>query len=131
MSVDFAGEAARCQPLKLASYRILLATTQRTPNSAVIGESSPLLRRRLFPAPLTEPPRVGVSCHLLRNTRSKRERKLRVHSFGLWLSLVERLVRDQEAVGSNPTSPMKLLGRRGDRAVAAALDRKFKFHQPD
>ena len=24
---------------------------------------------------------------------------------GLWLSLVERLVRDQEAVGSNPTSP--------------------------
>ena len=25
--------------------------------------------------------------------------------FGLWLSLVERLVRDQEAVGSNPTSP--------------------------
>jgi hypothetical protein len=26
---------------------------------------------------------------------------------GLWLSLVERLVRDQEAVGSNPTSPIK------------------------
>ena len=28
--------------------------------------------------------------------------------FGLWLSLVERLVRDQEAVGSNPTSPIRL-----------------------
>ena len=28
--------------------------------------------------------------------------------FGLWLSLVERLVRDQEAVGSNPTSPIYL-----------------------
>jgi hypothetical protein len=27
--------------------------------------------------------------------------------FGLWLSLVERLVRDQEAVGSNPTSPIE------------------------
>src|SRR6266478_8647763 len=27
---------------------------------------------------------------------------------GLWLSLVERLVRDQEAVGSNPTSPMEI-----------------------
>src|SRR6266446_9249155 len=27
--------------------------------------------------------------------------------FGLWLSLVERLVRDEEAVGSNPTSPIK------------------------
>ena len=27
---------------------------------------------------------------------------------GLWLSLVERLVRDQEAVGSNPTSPIAL-----------------------
>ena len=26
--------------------------------------------------------------------------------FGLWLSLVERLPRVQEAVGSNPTSPM-------------------------
>ncbi len=25
---------------------------------------------------------------------------------GLWLSLVERLVRDEEAVGSNPTSPI-------------------------
>jgi hypothetical protein len=29
--------------------------------------------------------------------------------FGLWLSLVERLVRDQEAVGSNPTSPISRL----------------------
>jgi hypothetical protein len=27
--------------------------------------------------------------------------------FGLWLSLVERLPRVQEAVGSNPTSPTK------------------------
>jgi hypothetical protein len=27
--------------------------------------------------------------------------------FGLWLSLVERLPRVQEAVGSNPTSPIK------------------------
>src|SRR5580658_7616163 len=26
--------------------------------------------------------------------------------YGLWLSLVERHVRDVEAVGSNPTSPM-------------------------
>src|SRR5262249_26460342 len=30
---------------------------------------------------------------------------------GLWLSLVERLVRDQEAVGSNPTSPINYTGR--------------------
>ena len=29
-----------------------------------------------------------------------------LNKFGLWLSLVERLVRDQEAVGSNPTSPI-------------------------
>src|SRR6266545_3654019 len=28
--------------------------------------------------------------------------------FGLWLSLVERLPRVQEAVGSNPTSPIRL-----------------------
>ncbi len=25
--------------------------------------------------------------------------------FGLWLSLVERFVRDEEVVGSNPASP--------------------------
>ena len=30
---------------------------------------------------------------------------------GLWLSLVERLVRDQEAVGSNPTSPIKMINQ--------------------
>ena len=29
-------------------------------------------------------------------------------NFGLWLSLVERCVRDAEAVGSNPTSPTTL-----------------------
>jgi hypothetical protein len=42
--------------------------------------------------------------------------------------LVERLVRDQEAVGSNPTSPM--LTNCG-RAVAAATGRGFKSQQPD
>ena len=35
------------------------------------------------------------------------------HSIGLWLSLVERLVRDEEAVGSNPTSPTRFLGSEG------------------
>src|SRR5262249_26978630 len=29
---------------------------------------------------------------------------------GMWLTLVERLVRDQEAVGSNPTSPINYTG---------------------
>ena len=38
--------------------------------------------------------------------------------FGLWLSLVERLVRDQEAVGSNPTSPISL--ERSPRRQAAS-----------
>ena len=28
-------------------------------------------------------------------------------AFGAWLSLVERLVRDQEAGGSNPLAPTK------------------------
>lgn len=27
--------------------------------------------------------------------------------FGVWLSLVERIVRDDEAAGSNPVTPMK------------------------
>src|ERR1700730_15136952 len=35
-----------------------------------------------------------------------RPKEIRGRQFGLWLSLVERLVRDQEAVGSNPTSPI-------------------------
>ena len=49
-------------------------------------------------------------CDFDRNTRSKRRGslacRLNEFIFGLWLSLVERLVRDQEAVGSNPTSPI-------------------------
>ena len=49
--------------------------------------------------------------------------------FGLWLSLVERLVRDQEAVGSNPTSPIST--NCGRRAVTTATGRGFKSHQPD
>src|ERR1700730_5186306 len=46
----------------------------------------------------------------------KRGRKKSVRQppdqFGLWLSLVERLVRDQEAVGSNPTSPIIFIRHR-------------------
>ena len=38
--------------------------------------------------------------------RGRRGDSKRAEKFGLWLSLVERLVRDQEAVGSNPTSPI-------------------------
>jgi hypothetical protein len=37
--------------------------------------------------------------------------------FGLWLSLVERLPRVQEAVGSNPTSPTKTLALQGQGAL--------------
>jgi hypothetical protein len=33
------------------------------------------------------------------------DRRCVARRFGLWLSLVERCVRDAEAVGSNPTSP--------------------------
>src|SRR5438477_4047610 len=36
-----------------------------------------------------------------------------VPAYGLWLSLVERCVRDAEAVGSNPTSPTNSSGLRG------------------
>src|SRR5947199_1102684 len=61
----------------------------------------------------------GASCSFhskfeaLARRREIREVRTRVTTgarycdqFGLWLSLVERLVRDQEAVGSNPTSPI-------------------------
>ena len=61
----------------------------------------------------------GASCsshskfEVLARRREIREVRTRVTTgarycdqFGLWLSLVERLVRDQEAVGSNPTSPI-------------------------
>ena len=30
-----------------------------------------------------------------------------VHAFGVWRSLVSRLVRDQEAMGSSPVTPTK------------------------
>ena len=49
--------------------------------------------------------------------------------FGLWLSLVERLVRDQEAVGSNPTSPIKLI-RLLAQSVATKLQTVLRY-SPD
>ena len=54
-----------------------------------------------------------AKCELLARCRKTGEIRTRARlacriddQFGLWLSLVERLVRDQEAVGSNPTSPI-------------------------
>jgi hypothetical protein len=43
-------------------------------------------------------------------TNRARDERLWRHC-GLWLSLVERCVRDAEAVGSNPTSPIVHLSR--------------------
>src|SRR5579863_1355468 len=51
----------------------------------------------------------------------------RLKGFGAWLSLVERLVRDQEAGGSNPLAPtisFRLHKRNG--ALADLLKRHFK-----
>src|SRR5215813_8024024 len=53
--------------------------------------------------------RVGdqrSSCYCRRHARSSWARRSLGGLRGLWLSLVERLVRDEEAVGSNPTSPI-------------------------
>jgi hypothetical protein len=59
---------------------------------------------------------MEANCELLARYRKTGEVRTRGASayrinqqFGLWLSLVERLVRDQEAVGSNPTSPIVLV----------------------
>jgi hypothetical protein len=49
----------------------------------------------------------------MREIGARRVCSARASSFGLWLSLVERCVRDAEAVGSNPTSPT--LARRCSR----------------
>src|SRR5438045_22551 len=48
------------------------------------------------------------ACYSNRNARDRCASSLLSMSeqFGLWLSLVERCVRDAEAVGSNPTSPI-------------------------
>jgi hypothetical protein len=48
----------------------------------------------------------------MREVCAPKHQSLFWHNFGLWLSLVERLVRDQEAVGSNPTSPIFNSARR-------------------
>ncbi len=49
--------------------------------------------------------------------------------FGAWLSLVERLVRDQEAGGSNPLAPtnsVNQLEANQDRALARHLRSSFE-----
>src|SRR2546430_17467903 len=46
--------------------------------------------------------------------------------FGLWLSLVERLVRDQGAVGSNPTSPILSRKKSVEDTSASCLDRQLQ-----
>ena len=50
------------------------------------------------------------ACYSHRNARDRDASSLLsiFEQFGLWLSLVERCVRDAEAVGSNPTSPTPL-----------------------
>jgi hypothetical protein len=58
---------------------------------------------------------AAVSCYCEPNTRNSERRRLFGGDFGLWLSLVERLVRDEEAVGSNPTSPTEPRSVRGIR----------------
>src|SRR5438270_11621839 len=54
-----------------------------------------------------QPPHVS-SCYWHGNARHRGPVEFAQQGgtvFGLWLSLVERCVRDAEAVGSNPTSP--------------------------
>ena len=48
-----------------------------------------------------------------KQVRVRREQKW---NNGVWLSLVERLVRDQEAVGSNPATPTSGEMPQADRA---------------
>ena len=72
-------------------------------NSEVSGKSRPVLLTPIGEARLTS---KLCPCDLDENTRSKDRVRDKFGHFGLWLSLVERLVRDQEAVGSNPTSPI-------------------------
>ena len=68
------------------------------------------------------------------NTEVKRKRYF-FWLTGVWLSLVECLVRDQEAGGSNPLTPTKSLGRfRSDREKTrkAEISRDFSaFFDPN
>src|SRR5262249_22696099 len=119
MSVDFPNEAARCQ-------RFLSGLAQS--NYVRGGKHGPAAMRQRAHFPATDGahlpfrngqtergvgagslvPVYGVPirppCYLLQNTRNRTASAF--GKSGLWLSLVERLVRDQEAVGSNPTSPI-------------------------
>ena len=119
MSVDFPNEAGLCQRFLSASAQsnfgargqgglfLLLGTNFllacRGLSAPPVGRVTPcaLNRRSLEPCILIRSP-----CYPMQNTRSKSRVPRYISDFGLWLSLVERLVRDQEAVGSNPTSPI-------------------------
>src|SRR5438270_13129276 len=92
-----------------------------------LGRSSPRAAYERYTACLVSEFAVFVqrSCHLRQNTRNNSRANWHREFFGLWLSLVERLVRDQEAVGSNPTSPITF-SMRYTRAVAAAVCRLLR-----
>jgi hypothetical protein len=47
--------------------------------------------------------------------------------FGAWLSLVERLVRDQEAGGSNPLAPTNYLNALASSICRASLTRPHEM----
>jgi hypothetical protein len=56
-------------------------------------------------------------------------RALLQKNFGLWLSLVERFVRDEEAAGSNPASPT-MSGIAGfERSKTGARNRRCLFDE--
>ena len=98
MSVDFPNEAARCQRFFVRENAKLFRCPKQT-RTCRCGDRR--AARKLCLA-------IWIK---IREVRTSSEGQL--GNVGLWLSLVERLVRDQEAVGSNPTSPITATRKTG------------------
>ena len=104
MSVDFPSEAPLCQRISSVIAQI---TFEQSAIGGLFSEASVANYLRC-PSPVAGPAELLAICDKIREVRgASAEASGEQMHFGLWLSLVERLVRDQEAVGSNPTSPIK------------------------
>ena len=70
---------------------------------------------------------ITVACHGSGMLHSAREPGYFVLAIGLWRSLVARLVRDEEAAGSNPVSPTHVISQEINSRITTGSESHFGF----